>query len=169
MPSSANLNTHLLSVTRSSFINNIHSYCNNLIFGIAWAPLHFFPTTKSKTRFFSAPCAESRGLPSKHRCIKKKKKKSPISFLVFYRPFCLSSLTLCKSLPGSYEVFLLFARSLVIVLVIGVIPRSCLPCRPVVSFVVAEIPVKQEAQSSDRQQDENNNPWKNKAKNVTCM
>ncbi|KAA8591319.1 hypothetical protein FQN60_002262, partial [Etheostoma spectabile] len=54
---------------------------------------------------------------------------------------------------------------LVIVLVIGVVPRSRLPRRPVVSFVVAEIPVEQEAQSSYRQQDENNNHWKNKAKN----
>lgn len=63
----------------------------------------------------------------------------------------------------SYEVFLLFVRSLVAVLLVGVLSRSQLPRRPVVALVVAEIPVKQEAQSSYRQQDENNNHWKSEA------
>lgn len=67
----------------------------------------------------------------------------------------------CKS---SYEVFLLFAHSLVAILLIGVLSWSQLPRRPVVSFVVTQIPVKQECQTSHRQQDENDNHWKNKAK-----
>lgn len=71
-----------------------------------------------------------------------------------------------ESSQGSYEVFLLFARSLVAVLLVGVLSWSQLSCRPVVAFVVAEIPVKQEAQSSYRQQDENDNHWKKWGKNV---
>lgn len=83
------------------------------------------------------------------------KKNSPTSSQTSTEPIFFS-----KSSQGSYEVFLLFARSLVAVLLVGVLSWSQLSCRPVVAFVVAEIPVKQEAQSSYRQQDENDNHWK---------
>lgn len=101
-------------------------------------------------RLCSAKTRSSSTAISKQPCWKEGGTNTTVLFSTPFQP----------EVPGSNEVFLLFAWGLVRKVLVWVLARRQFPRCPVGSLVVTEIPVQQEGQNDYRQHNDDNDHWK---------